>query len=189
MNWPNILTLSRIGFAVILVVLLNQNALWANIAALVVFGLAAITDFYDGYLAKRMGLISDFGKLMDPIADKVLILSMFAVFAHIGMVAWWMIILIALREIVVTASRLHAMSQGRVLAAERAGKIKTVVQIAAIIFILLFLVAEQSSEISDWFFSVENSWRSLNNVLMLSTVLLTVGSGIAYFRSLMKKES
>ncbi len=186
MNLPNILTLSRIAFAGIMVGLLNQNALWANIAAVIVFAVASITDFYDGYLAKRMGLVSDFGKIMDPIADKVLILAVFAVMANIGMVQWWMVIVIALREVIVTASRLDAMRKGQVLAAEKAGKIKTVVQIVAISLILLYLVAEQSSISASWFYAYQKLWQGVINALMLASVLITVVSGASYFRSLKK---
>ena len=75
MNLPNILTLSRIGFAFVLVYLLLLNSLTGNIWAAVLFTVASLTDFYDGYLAKKRGLVSNFGKIMDPIADKVLILS------------------------------------------------------------------------------------------------------------------
>ena len=182
MNWPNVLTLSRIFFALILVILLNQNALITNVAAALVFAVASITDFYDGYLAKKYGLISDFGKLMDPIADKVLMLAVFAVLAHVGMVAWWMVIVIAAREIAVTVSRLAAMCQGQVLAAERAGKIKTVVQITAVGVILLYLIADQSSLCASWFYMAQKVWLSLINVLMLLAVILTVVSGAAYFQ-------
>ena len=90
--------------------------------------MASITDFYDGYLAKTRGLISDFGKIMDPISDKILMLSIFFALAYMGIVAWWMVILIAVREIYVTLDRLWSMKKGQVLSAERAGKIKTVFQ-------------------------------------------------------------
>ena len=74
--------------------------------AVIVFTIASLTDFYDGHLAKKKGLVSNFGKIMDPIADKVLILSTFGVLAHLGMIACWMFIVIAVREVAVTASRI-----------------------------------------------------------------------------------
>jgi CDP-diacylglycerol--glycerol-3-phosphate 3-phosphatidyltransferase len=182
MNVPNILTISRIILAVVLVVLLEQNTATGYLLAAIVFAFASLTDFYDGYLAKKAGLISDFGKIMDPIADKVLILSAFGVLAHIGMVPWWMFIVIAIREIGVTASRLLAMRHGRVLAAERAGKVKTVVQIIAISSILLYLVAQQSENCSFWFYHAQRAWLNINDVLMIWAVIMTVYSGIDYFR-------
>lgn len=181
MNLPNVLTLSRIFFAVLLVFLLQAGTAMGNLLAAIFFTIASVTDFYDGYLAKRRGLISDFGKIMDPIADKVLMLSVFGVLAHIGMMAWWMFIVIASREIVVTASRLMAMRQGQVLAAERAGKIKTVAQIVAVSFVLLYLVAQKSEYCSSWFFYVQQTWQLINQGILILAVILTVYSGVDYF--------
>ena len=182
MNLPNILTLSRIALAVVLIILLEGSTPTGNILALLVFAIASLTDFYDGYFAKKMGLVSDFGKIMDPIADKVLLLSTFWVLAHIGMIAWWMFVVIALREVLVTVSRLVAMRQGQVLAAERAGKIKTVVQIITVLSILFYLVAQQSEFCSYWFYNVQRIWLGANSALMLAAVILTVYSGIEYYR-------
>ena len=182
MNIPNVLTISRIVLAVVLIFLLEENTSLGNILAAVVFAFASLTDFYDGHLAKRSGLVSDFGKIMDPIADKVLILSAFGVLANIGMIAWWMFLVIAVREIAVTTSRLLAIRHGQVLAAERAGKVKTVVQIIAISSILLFLVAQQSENCSFWFYNAQRTWLIINNVLMLWAVFMTVYSGVDYFR-------
>ena len=182
MNVPNVLTLSRIVLAIVMVCLLEKGSSVGNISAFIVFAAASLTDFYDGYWAKTRGLVSNFGKIMDPVADKVLILSAFGVFAHIGVIAWWMFIVIAAREILVTASRLWAVGQGQVLAAEYAGKVKTVVQIIAVSVILLYLVARQSGYCSSWFPDVQNLWLGINEALMLLVVILTVYSGVVYFR-------
>ncbi len=184
MNLPNILTVSRAVFALIIAASLLSNSLFGCIAAMALFVFASLTDFYDGYLAKKMGLVSDFGKIMDPIADKVLVLSVLGVLAHLGLVQWWMVIIIAAREIIVTGSRLRSMSCGKILVAEAAGKIKTFCQIIAIIVILLFLIADQSSLFNAWFYRVEREWRSLIHVLMIANVFLTVGSGVLYFKNL-----
>jgi CDP-diacylglycerol--glycerol-3-phosphate 3-phosphatidyltransferase len=181
MNLPNVLTISRVVLAVVLVFLLEENSSTGNIWAVIVFAIAASTDFYDGHLAKTSGKVSNFGKIMDPIADKILLLSAFGVLAHIGQIHWWMFIVIAIREIVVTASRLVVMSQGQVLAAERAGKIKTVAQIVAVSAILLYLAAQQSEYCSFWFYNAQRIWLGVNYVLMLVAVILTVYSGIDYF--------
>ena len=181
MNLPNILTHSRIIMAVFLIFLLEQGTASGNILAAIIFAIASLTDFYDGHLAKTRGLVSDFGKIMDPVADKILLLSTFGVLAHIGMIAWWMFIVIAVREILVTVSRLMMMRQGQVLAAERAGKIKTVVQIIAVSAILLFLVAQQSEYCSYWFYNVQRIWSLVNYALMIFAVILTVYSGADYF--------
>lgn len=190
MNLPNILTLSRIVLAVVLVFLLEQGSAMGNILAVVVFSMAALTDYYDGYFAKKQGLVSDFGKIMDPIADKILLLSTFGVLAHIGMIDWWMFIVIAVREITVTVSRLYVMrTKGQVLAAERAGKIKTVTQIIAVSVILLYLTAQQSAFCSSWFYNVQNLWRMLIDVLMWAALILTVYSGVEYYRNKSKIQS
>jgi len=183
MNLPNVLTISRIVLTIVLIFLLEENSSIGNILAVIVFTIASLTDFYDGHLAKTRGLVSNFGKMMDPIADKVLLLSAFGVLAHThtSMVPWWMFIVIAIREILVTASRLWAMRQGQVLAAERAGKIKTVIQIITVSAILLYLVAQQSEYCSFWFHNVQNVWFGINKVLMILAVILTVYSGAEYF--------
>lgn len=181
MNIPNILTLSRIVLAIVLIFLLEENSSTGNIWAAIVFIIASLTDFCDGHVAKTRGLISNFGKIMDPVADKVLLLSAFGVLAHIGMIAWWIFIVIAIREILVTISRLFAMRRGQVLAAERSGKIKTVVQIIAVSSILLYLVAQQNG--SHWFYNIQHPWHLINHGLLLAAVILTVYSGIEYFRN------
>ncbi|MDE2221841.1 MAG: CDP-diacylglycerol--glycerol-3-phosphate 3-phosphatidyltransferase [Candidatus Omnitrophica bacterium] len=175
MNLPNTLTLSRIVLAAVLVLLLHERSLTGNIWAVIVFVIASLTDFFDGHLAKTRGVISDFGKIMDPIADKVLMLSVFAVLAHLGQIAAWMFIVIAVREVGVTLYRLQAMRQGLVLPAEKAGKMKTVAQMIAVSSLLLYLVARQFEGVLNW-------WAQINYILMLAAVVLTVYSGIECLR-------
>lgn len=189
MIWPNILTVSRIGFAVLLVFLLLQNSLTGNILAIIVFTLASLTDFYDGYLAKKKSTISDFGKIMDPIADKILMLSVFFVLVHLGMVALWMVILIAAREILVTLDRLWCTCRGQVLAAEMAGKIKTVFQMITVSLILLYLILDQAAFANSWFYQIQKFYLGWINVFMVITVLVTVVSGVAYFQNRLKRLS
>lgn len=182
MNLPNILTMSRIAAAAVIAsLLLNNNSNGAALAT-VIFIAASVTDFYDGYLAKTSGQVSDFGKIMDPIADKVLVLTVFGALAYLGLLAWWMVMVIAAREVAVTVSRLKAMAQGRVLAAETMGKIKTVFQMASVSLALLFLTVEQSAFAQTWFYKVDLPWRGVINLFMLVSVVLTLVSGIAYFR-------
>ncbi len=182
MNLPNLLTMSRFFFAVVILYLLLANNLAAIMTATFLFLIAAITDFYDGYLAKKHGLISDFGKIMDPIADKVLMIFVFFALAALGMMDWWMVILIVIREVAVTVARLKAMAHGQVLAAEKAGKIKTVFQMVSIGAALLFLICEQSVFARSWFYQAEPMWRAFIQIMMLISVLLTVYSGVIFFR-------
>ena len=149
--------------------------------ATAVFIVASLTDYFDGYVAKKYQMTSDFGKLMDPIADKFLILAAFLAFVRMHLVADWMAIVVLGREIVVTGLRGFALKKGKVLAAEQGGKHKTVSQIAAIIFILGFIVVKESMTLShQWSFDVEIWWRFCIDILMFVTVALTLISGISY---------
>jgi len=143
LNLPNLLSLSRIGFLFIIAALLFVEAKGAVLAALILFIIAALTDWADGYVARRFNMITDFGKLMDALADKVLMVGMFVVMVAIpGWLPWWSLFLVLLilgREFLITGLRLVAASRGVVLAAENGGKIKTVFQIVAASLLILEL--------------------------------------------------
>jgi CDP-diacylglycerol--glycerol-3-phosphate 3-phosphatidyltransferase len=139
-NLPNCLTVVRIFLTVIFVFLFRIEGSAAKIWALVVFTLASFSDFLDGYLARRHNSITRFGKIMDPIADKFLILSAFFIFTRLRIMPIWMFMVICFREVGVTALRLLAMRSGGALAAEKAGKVKTVLQIVTIYLIMLFII-------------------------------------------------
>jgi CDP-diacylglycerol--glycerol-3-phosphate 3-phosphatidyltransferase len=130
---PNIITLTRV--ALIPVFMLCMGAGW-RIAALVIFSVASATDFVDGYLARRMNQVSNFGRIIDPLADKLLILTALAYFLAEGTVAVWVVVVVLAREFAVSALRIVAAAEGRILAADISGKIKTVVQIFCAIAIL-----------------------------------------------------
>lgn len=135
MNLPNLLTLSRIAFLFVIVALLYAPFRGAGALAFFLFIVAAVTDWADGYMARKTGQISNFGKLMDALADKVLMVGIFVTLLALeGFLPWWcifLVLLIIMREFLITGLRLVAASQGKVLAAEKGGKIKTVVQIVA----------------------------------------------------------
>ncbi|HOW34845.1 MAG TPA: CDP-diacylglycerol--glycerol-3-phosphate 3-phosphatidyltransferase [Candidatus Omnitrophota bacterium] len=181
MNLPNKLTISRFILTFVFVFLISQNGLVPVVAAAIVFILASLTDYYDGYLAKKYNMVSDFGRLMDPIADKFLILAAFLAFVRMHLVDDWMVVLILGREIVVTGLRVFALTKGKVLAAEKAGKHKTISQIVAIFSILGFIVfREVLTSLSQWSGQIEMWWRTGIQVLMLITLVLTLTSGIYY---------
>ena len=145
MNLPNKLTVSRLILtAFFLVALLwefpehgHEGAHWHFTVALLFFVAASLTDLFAGIIARRQNLITDFGKLMDPLADKVLICSAFIAFIELDWMPAWMVILIVARELAITGLRLLAASKNLVLAAERQGKNKTISQITAIIALLV----------------------------------------------------
>lgn len=180
MSLPNRLTISRIFLTLIFVWFLFQPGVAAKIAAVVIFLLASWTDFYDGYYAKKHNLITNFGKIMDPIADKLLILAAFFAFMVMHIVALWMFVVIFIREVVVTVIRLYALSQGKVLPAERAGKAKTVLQFTAILLILFFLILAETAFQGHWprLFVVQ-LFQGIY-VLMFLVVAVTLFSGISF---------
>jgi CDP-diacylglycerol--glycerol-3-phosphate 3-phosphatidyltransferase len=181
MNLPNILTMARFFLTCLFIIFAQQGASGAW-WALFFFVLAVITDFADGYIARKYDLITSFGKFMDPVADKFLILSAFFILAFEGLVPLWMVIVIAVREILVTASRVQYMTRGEVIPAEQTGKIKTVVQMTTIIVALLYHSFDVSSDNLLGFY-----WQGAVVLLIIFSVILTVWSGIEYFRNLPKE--
>lgn len=188
MNLPNKLTVSRFALTVVFLwVLFWPGAVpFRNTFALVFFCLGGVTDFLDGRIARSRNLITNFGKLMDPLADKVMTCSAFIAFVestHLHpdapvKVAAWMVIVIVARELAITGLRLLAAAKGVVLAAERYGKHKTVSQIVCIIALL---VVDASGE---WPAALEHlfdTWLPIFAMVMLwLTVILTVFSGGTY---------
>lgn len=177
MNLPNLLTLSRIGLTLLLVFLLLQPGPAAKIAALAVFTAAALTDWWDGRIARRRGLVSPFGVLMDPIADKVLVLCAFGAFVWLRVVPAWMVLLIVARELLITGLRMVALAKGEALPAEAAGKIKAAFQMGTISLTLLFLVARERFP-GGWVPGAESGIH----FLIFLTVLLTLSSGASFLR-------
>ena len=190
MNLPNKLTVSRFGLTVLFLWAVFSKFKYNNTLALFFFGLAGLTDILDGRIARARGLITNFGILMDPLADKIMTCSAFIAFVestHLNpaapvKVGAWLVVLFVARELAITGLRLLAASKNIVLAAERFGKHKTISQMVTIIIILLGLAARE-----DWNcfgvnyerFNVSFS-RSVFG-LMLLTVGLTLVSGIVYF--------
>jgi CDP-diacylglycerol--glycerol-3-phosphate 3-phosphatidyltransferase len=165
MNLPNTLTLIRIALIpVFIVFLLNDR----SYVAAVVFIVAALTDALDGYLARKMDLITNFGKLMDPLADKLLVVSALVCLTELGEIAGWMVIVILAREFMITGLRSVAAGEGVIIAAGMAGKLKTVSQMAAIVLILL----------RNWPFVYVGF--PFDRVMLWIAVALTVYSGVEY---------
>lgn len=143
MNLPNKLTLLRIALVPVYLLLmwLGQGAFAANVAALAVFACASLTDLFDGRIARSRGLVTNFGKFMDPIADKLLTITAFIVMVDLERMSAWMCVVFVAREFVVSGLRLVAVEQGRVIAAGLSGKVKTVLQMAAVMLLTLDLPA------------------------------------------------
>jgi CDP-diacylglycerol--glycerol-3-phosphate 3-phosphatidyltransferase len=186
MNLPNKLTASRFGLTALFLWALFSPIPYNDTLALVFFGLGGVTDFLDGRIARSRQLITNFGKLMDPLADKVMTCSAFIAFVestHLNpdspvKVAAWMVIVIVARELAITGLRLLAASKNVVLAAERFGKHKTISQIVCIIALL---VVDARGEWPEVLQAVFGSWVPVFAAVMLwVTVALTVFSGGFY---------
>jgi CDP-diacylglycerol---glycerol-3-phosphate 3-phosphatidyltransferase len=163
LNLPNFLTVLRIMLVPVLVVALLGNTPSGDVLAAVVFVLASLTDFVDGYLARSRGSITTFGKLMDPLADKLLIVAALLALVSLNRLAAWVAMVIIARELAVTVLRMGATQAGVVMGANMFGKVKTCLQIATI----LAVIAVHGQPL----------WVSL---LIYLTVLVTVLSGLDY---------
>ena len=173
LNLPNLLTVLRIMLVPVLVVALLGNTPVGDVLAAVVFALASLTDFVDGYLARARDSITTFGKLMDPLADKLLVVAALVSLVSLHRLAAWVAMVIITRELAVTVLRLGATQVGVVMAASNFGKLKTCLQIAAI----LAVIAVHGQPL----------WVA---ALLYVTVAVTVLSGLDYFfgvRRLMAK--
>lgn len=134
MNLPNQLTVARLIMVPVVMALMIMER---NIAALVVFAIASLTDFLDGYLARKHNLVSSFGKIMDPLADKLLTFGALITFIQLDVVSVWAPVIIIAREFFVTSMRVVAVAKGKVIAASWWGKIKTNVQLFAMMLAML----------------------------------------------------
>ncbi len=183
MNLPNHLTIARLVLTFVFVAVMSIDGIpHAGTAALVIFAVAAYTDFLDGHIARKHNLVTNFGKLMDPLADKVLMGAGFVILCEQGFFPAWMVVLILAREFLVTGLRLVASAEGVVLAAEGLGKYKTGAQIAAIIYFLV-VVASQDPGMA-WIGPLLDvpvlSPAVLGQLFIWSSLVLTVVSGLSY---------
>lgn len=182
MNLPNKITLARIALTFVFMFFLFSKGVAFKVLALVTFMAAALTDYIDGFLAKKFGDTTNFGKLMDPIADKVLTLAAFLAFVEMELIPAWMVVIIIMRELIITGLRIMAVMNHEVLPAGRGGKHKTVSQMASIIVILIFIVFKEIGvrDYGFWDASFEYWYKQLIFILMLITVTLTIVSGVSY---------
>ncbi|MEE3427415.1 MAG: CDP-diacylglycerol--glycerol-3-phosphate 3-phosphatidyltransferase [Ruminococcus sp.] len=140
MNLPNKLTILRIVLVPFFIAAILIDFPFHYLAALAVFGAASLTDMFDGKIARRRNLVTNFGKFSDPLADKILVLSALVCFIQAGLCDAILVIVVLFREFTVTSIRLVAASEGKVVAANIWGKVKTVTQITAIIIIFVLQI-------------------------------------------------
>lgn len=183
MNLPNQLTVARLVLTFVFVGLLSVGGLpHAGTLALIVFSVAAYTDLLDGQIARKRNLVTRFGKLMDPLADKVLMAAGFVMLCERGFVPAWIVVIILAREFMVTGLRLVASAAGIVLAAENLGKYKTTFQIIAVIYFLVVIAAEEPT--LAWLGPIFDQpllgTGLLGRLLIWIALFLTLLSGLSY---------
>lgn len=168
MNLPNKLSALRIALIPVVIILLLNGSFSGDLAALIVFSLAAITDKFDGYYARKHNLITSLGKILDPLADKLLISGTLIAFVQLGKITAWPVIIIIARELAVTGLRVVAADQGSVIAANNWGKWKTTIQIITVIALIVdpYII---------------NIPVVIINLLVWTAVLITIYSGYTYF--------
>lgn len=167
MNLPNKLSLLRVALIPVMVALMYPGTPVCNGLAAAVFALASLTDFLDGHIARKHHIVTDFGRFVDPVADKLLVLSALIMLIQQGLMPAWATVIILARELCVDGLRMVAVTHGQVIAAGKLGKIKTVSQI---VLILWLMIARQP---------VTRSWISA--ALALWVLIITLWSGIDYF--------
>ena len=171
MNLPNKLATLRmlliIPFVIIMGIALGTEnkplEITLRIISFVIFVGASVTDYYDGQIARKYNLVTNLGKLMDPLADKLLVISALVVLTKYGKISLWIVLIIIFRELLITGLRSIAAAEGVVIAAETLGKLKTVTQMAALSLIILIPLR-----------------YTVNNILLLVPLILTVLSGLEY---------
>jgi CDP-diacylglycerol--glycerol-3-phosphate 3-phosphatidyltransferase len=170
LNVPNVLTVVRMLLVPVLVVALLEKTGGGDLLAAIVFAVASITDAIDGYLARSRNAVTTFGKLMDPIADKLLIVAALIALVSLNRLEAWVAMVVIAREFAVTVLRVAVGSQGQVISASSLGKLKTAAQVAMV----MSLIAVHGRPL----------WVSL---LVYTTVVITVLSGADYFFGLRRR--
>lgn len=179
LNLPNKLTLIRMFLAPIYLALMLIEFPYHYIVALAVFSIASLTDMLDGKIARKNNLITVFGKLLDPLADKMLTTAALLVFMREGWCSIWIVMIVLTREFAVAGVRLIATAQGIVIPANYWGKAKTVSQMVFTIVIMLLAELDATFDIfanAGWF-----TLARVSNIMLWITAVLTVVSGITYF--------
>jgi len=188
MNLPNFLTLSRILLSPVFLILMPFDSFLPRLIALIVFAVAALTDLADGYYARKMGDTTSFGRFMDPIADKILVSIALLTFISLGYVRDWMVIIIVVREFLITGLRSMAAYKGEMIRSTLMAKWKTATQMIAISVIMAYaafepLIASRINTervINNWFLPFFGWHCSLFDLIILIPLVLTIWTGVHY---------
>jgi len=180
MKWtlPNQLTILRIILTPVFIYFMSGSTAQSTLIGSIIFLVAAATDWYDGYIARRFNWITRWGQFMDPLADKILSAAALCIFAHLGYLYWWMVIVMIVRDFIVTFLRIFALQLGKSIVTSFLAKVKTFIEMAAILILLGYLNLPQAYiRPVQAYPPAYTHWISL---LFLAVTLLTVFTGIQY---------
>lgn len=174
-NLPNGLTIGRIMAVPLIVLLLFYPGKAVSFIAAMIFLFAAITDGFDGYIARRQNVVTTLGKFLDPLADKLLVITSLIMLIHLGRVPAWIVAMIAGREMAVTGLRAIAINEGLIISASKLGKYKTLLQVIA----TTTLIGHYS------YYSID--LHNVGMIFLWAALVLTVWSGLEYFRGFLRQ--
>lgn len=178
MNLPNSITVARLVLTAIFVAAASADSFTGNLIALIAFALATFSDFLDGYLARKLNLVTSLGKLLDPLADKILVAAAFIHLTALGLCPVWVTSVIIAREFLVTGLRQIAVEQGQVIPADNLGKWKTTFQLIFCLAALVWLLVAEAPE--SFFHTLTHPQGWLIRVSLYGALLLTALSGFNY---------
>jgi CDP-diacylglycerol--glycerol-3-phosphate 3-phosphatidyltransferase len=181
-NLPNTITMVRMGMIPVILWFTYFESRKASFIAAMLFAVIGATDFLDGWVARRRGLVTVIGKFLDPLADKLVVMAALVMLVHLGRVAAWVVIVVMGREFIVSGLRTIAMSEGIVIAAGQDGKLKTILQIVAITFLLL----HYAYPIDFGFASFEYDANKVGTLLLYLSLVFSVWSAWTYFSDFLK---
>ncbi len=181
-NLPNGITMIRMAMIPVILWFTYFESRRASFIAALLFAVIGATDFLDGWVARRRGLVTVIGKFLDPLADKLVVMAALVMLVHLGRVAAWVVIVVMGREFIVSGLRTIAMSEGIVIAAGQDGKIKTIFQILGITFLLL----HYAYPIDLGFATVEYDSNKVGTLILYLSMVFSVWSAWTYFSDFLK---
>jgi CDP-diacylglycerol--glycerol-3-phosphate 3-phosphatidyltransferase len=181
-NLPNTITMVRMGMIPVILWFTYFESRRASFIAAMLFAVTGATDFLDGWVARRRGLVTVIGKFLDPLADKLVVMAALVMLVHLGRVAAWVVIVVMGREFIVSGLRTIAMSEGIVIAAGQDGKLKTILQIVGITFLLL----HYAYPLDFGFVALEYDANKVGTLLLYLSLVFSVWSAWTYFADFLK---
>lgn len=183
MNFPTQLTVLRIILTPVFLFLIFSDGFNSKLFAFLVYVIASLTDWYDGYYARKFGTVSKWGKFLDPLADKILVSSALIAFNLLGYINVWIVIIIVVRDFLITGLRSYALFKRRPVATSQIARIKTFIQMGSVYVVFIFLIFDHLAMARNVQFQVIEFLKRFQfiNIMMVFVVILTVYTAIRYF--------